>query len=105
VQAQLRRRDPLDGRVQRVERLLEVGAPVVDIGAHRAEVVRHREVRRVQLQAETRVRDRSVLVAHRLGDRVDVGLVRGVVLVRVVEGDLAGRGRREERILRPAVAQ
>ena len=105
VEAQLLARDPFDRPVQRLDRLVEVRPPVGDVGADRPEVLRHREVGRVELELEPRLRDRAVLVAHRFRDRVEVRLVRGVVPVRVVERDLPRRGGGEERVAARMVAE
>ena len=50
----------------------------------------HRQIRAVDLQRDAGGGDRLVLVAHGLGDREDVVLVRPVVLVAEEEGGHTG---------------
>ncbi len=51
----------------------------------------HRQIRAIDLQHEAGSNDRRVFFAHRVGDRGDIALVRGVVLVRQEARDHAGR--------------
>ena len=44
-------------------------------------MTRHGEVRAVDLEEEAGCHYRLIFLAHGLGDRLDIGLVRGVVLV------------------------
>ena len=57
------------------------------------------EIRAVELQHEPRGDDRLVLVAHRLGDVLEVGLVRRVVDGRLEQRDDARGGRVHEALL------
>jgi hypothetical protein len=56
------------------------------------------EVGRVDLQHEARGDDRLVLGPHRLGERLEIGRVGGVVVVRLEQGDHPGRRRVHERL-------
>ena len=56
------------------------------------DVPAHPEIRAVELQDEARPRHRLVLVAHRLGDREEIGLVARVVIVAEEQRDHARRG-------------
>jgi hypothetical protein len=89
VQADLLLGDAVERRVQRVDRHRQVRVPALDRRADGPAVRGHREVGRVDLQVEPGVGDRLVLVAQRLAERLEVLLVRAVVLVGEVEGDLA----------------
>jgi hypothetical protein len=59
-----------------------------------------RQVRTVELQHETGVHDGPVLARHHVGERVEVGLVRGIVLVLEIARDLSRRRRGHERLRR-----
>ncbi len=60
------------------------------------DVAAHRQVGRVDLQVEARRDDRLILGAHRRGDRLEVRIGRGVVLVGQEQRDHARRRRVHE---------
>ena len=69
----------------RLAESLDVQVGVLDVAAHA-------EVGAVDLQHEAGGGDRLVLVAHRLGDGEEIGLVSRIVLVAEEQRDDAGRG-------------
>ncbi len=66
------------------------------VAVHR--VPAHAEVRRVDLQQEARADDRLVLRAHRLAERLEVGILRRVVVVRLEQREHARRCGVHERL-------
>jgi len=62
------------------------------------QVPTHRQIRRIQLQDETRVDDGTVFMLHGIGHREDVRLVVGVVVVLQEVPDNPGRSRGHERV-------
>ena len=57
------------------------------------------QVRAVELQDESSIDDRLVLMAHDIGDRLHVGLFVGIVFVAKKAHETAGRKGRHEDVL------
>ena len=93
---------------QRVVQHLDVergqAQELVDAAVAIHRVPAHGEVRCVDLQEPAAGGDRLVLDAHRLGQRLQVGVLRRVEVVRLEQRDDPGRGRVHERLDRPALA-
>src|SRR5919106_569252 len=64
----------------------------------RAVVPAHGEVRTIELEDESGVDDGAILIAHHVGDGLQVGLVAGVVVIGEEDRDDAGRGRGHEQL-------
>src|SRR5882724_561787 len=92
VQAHAVRRDTLQSIVDRGDVLRDELAVVREglLGELRA-VPGHGEFRTIELEEEAGLDDGPVLVLERVGDRIDVCLVCGIVVVGEIEPDLAGR--------------
>ncbi len=99
VHAQLLGRNVGDRVVERLDVHLRLLAPLRKGEVGVLDVPSHAQVRAVDLEDEAGLRDRLVLLPHRIGDREQVRLLGGIVLVAEEERHDAGRRGREERVL------
>ena len=98
MQAHPVRGDVAQGVVQRLDMQVRL-APVLVVGLSlEHHVPAQSQVRRIQLQQESGRDDGLVLGAHGIGQRVEVGLVIRVVLVRLKQRDNPRRRRIHERL-------
>src|ERR1700722_18882778 len=67
--------------VERLDMQLGDLAKLGRAGASELNMAAHREVRAIDLQQEAGAMDGVVLDLHRVGERADIGLVRGVVRI------------------------
>ena len=87
--------------VERLDVQLRLLAPLGNGQVGVLDVAAHAEVGAVDLQHDAGLRDRLVLLAHRIGDREEVRLLGRVVLVAEEQRHDAGRRGGEERLRRP----
>ena len=73
--------------VQRLDMDLRAAQKLGIVQVLESRVTAHREVRTVDLQDEAGANDLFVLRPHRGADRMHVGLVRPVVLIRMKHAD------------------
>lgn len=99
VHSHLVRIDVARGVVQRLDVEPRLAVELVQAGVVELDVTTHGQVGTVKLKYQARLRDGFVLLLHRLGDGLQVGLARRVVLIVEEEGDHARRRGRQENIL------
>ena len=90
VHAHLVGMDVARGVVQRLDVEPRLAAELVQAGVVELDVATHGQVRAVELQHQPRLRDGFVFLLHRLGDGLQVGFSRWVVLIVQEQRDDAG---------------